>query len=91
MSNWSIVEPSALSTAMGCCKGSYQRDIIMGWEAISGSTLKGKARRYGYHYHISRMHLFTRLKGRGLVVTEKKGSHNSRILVVYKMNSESFD
>jgi len=31
-------------------KGSYQRDLILGHETWSGSSLKGKASEYGSRY-----------------------------------------
>lgn len=91
MNNWSIIDPKILDKALSCCRGCYQRDIIMGNEAISGSTLKGKARQFSYHYMVSRRNLFKRITRMGLVVLERTRGHNSRILVVcHDNNLESF-
>lgn len=43
------------------CKGCYQRNLIYGSETWSGSSLKGKANKYGAHYAKSRRRLIERL------------------------------
>ena len=75
--------------AMSQCRGIYQRNIILGHEAISGSTLKGTARGYGYFYKQYRYallrfrtNLFKRLTIVGIQVSEVKGTHNKRVLVL---------
>lgn len=47
----------ALALAHGC----YQRNLIRGSETWSGSSLKGKAAKYGAHYARSRRALLERL------------------------------
>lgn len=82
MSDWSKVEASVLDKALALARGCYQRNVILGREAISGSTLRGKARRYSTRYYLSRRNLFARLVKAGLVVDEERGEHGKRILVI---------
>ena len=42
--------------------GSYQSDLLMGWENWSGSSLKGKAASFGGKYAQSRNQLLERIK-----------------------------
>ena len=46
--------------------GRYQRAILGGREVISGSTLRGKAKRYGAHYASSVRGLLARLTKAGM-------------------------
>lgn len=71
----------ALKKALKLAKGGYQINLILGLEALSGATLKGKARNYGRHYAESRKNLMKRLTAAG-VAHEKIGSHGKRILVI---------
>lgn len=48
--------------ALRLTRGSYQRNILLGIESISGSTLVGTARSYGYHYAQSRKSLLHRMR-----------------------------
>lgn len=65
---WTIVQPSMLETALAMARGGYQRSIVMGHEAWSGSTLRGKAREWGGRYAASRKALSERLQLAGLAV-----------------------
>lgn len=47
-------------------RGRYQRNLLSGNEAWSGSTLKGKALRYKIHYIHSQIHLLKRLEKQGI-------------------------
>lgn len=69
-SGWVRVPESALHTALSVCKGSYQESLIRGYEAWSGSTLKGKAATYKGKYHTSRLALMGRMRAAGLTVSE---------------------
>ncbi|NBU71852.1 MAG: hypothetical protein EBS53_10470 [Bacteroidetes bacterium] len=53
---------SDMEKALKLCRGSYQRDIILGHANVSGSDLAGKAREYGARYKNSRNALFTRME-----------------------------
>ena len=72
----------ALEQALALCKGCYQRNFILGFEAMSGSTLKGKARKYSCKYAISRFNLLTRMTNAGISWSEKRGERGKRILVI---------
>ena len=52
----------ALSLARGC----YQRAIASGNASVSGSELKGKARKYSAHYFRSRWNFIGRCRAAGL-------------------------
>lgn len=80
--NWSKVSPIVRDVALACCRGEYQRNIVLGWENLSGSTLRGRASSYGAHYARSRRNLLRRLRSAGLHVSEMSGANNARILVV---------
>jgi len=82
MGGWSRVDENVLDRALALARGCYQRNVILGFEAISGSTLAGKARRYSARYHLSRRNLMTRLRKAGLAVGEERGEHNRRILII---------
>ena len=69
---------AALEHAQGC----YQLDLLDGNEALSGSTLAGKARLYGGHYMRSQTTLLARLRAAGFSVCERRGNHNKRILCI---------
>lgn len=70
-----------LDAALTLAKGCYQRAIILGTEALSGATLRGKAASYGAHYARSRRNLLRRLRDAGLA-REERGLHGRRILVI---------
>lgn len=68
--------------AHAVARGTYQRSVIDGIEALSGATLKGKAAKYGGRYQHSRDMLILRLKRAGIPVGEMTGKHNKRVLVI---------
>lgn len=71
------VQQAALAQAKGC----YQRNLLEGWEAWSGSTLKGKASRYGARYAGSRTSLITRLRAAGIPVAfETRGQRKVAVV-----------
>ena len=73
---------AALTAALACARGCYQRDLLEGHENLSGSTLKGRARDYGYHYAQSRKNLLARMTTAGVPWREERGARNARILVI---------
>lgn len=80
---WTIVkDTSAQERALTLCKGCYQTNLILGRENLSGSTLSGKARDYGYRYKQSRKNLLKRLTENNVPWQEQVGDHNKRILVL---------
>lgn len=54
------------TTALKLAKGSYQKGLLLGYEAWSGSTLKGKAKEWAGSYGRSRDSLLSRLRRAGL-------------------------
>ncbi|MFM1756870.1 MAG: hypothetical protein RL621_1852 [Bacteroidota bacterium] len=57
-------------------RGSYQTDIITGYQRVSGSDLKGKASRWKGAYARSKENLFKTFKEAGIcayIVREKNG------------------
>lgn len=68
--------------ALAVAKGCFQIGLIEGSEALSLATLKGKARRYGAKYAISRNNFLRRLTDNGVIWSEQIGAHNKRILVI---------
>jgi hypothetical protein len=81
---WSRVSHDALQSALVACAGSYQRALVRGEEALSGSTLRGKANKYGSAYARSRANLLRRLARPifGLRVAEVTEAHGRRVLVI---------
>jgi hypothetical protein len=57
---------------------NYQYNLIKGWEALSGSTIKGRAVKWGACYARSRDSALSKIG----TYTEIKGAHGKRILVV---------
>ena len=71
-----------IEIALKCAKGYYQRGIITGEYRLSGSDLRGKARKYSGAYARSRANLLERVRAAGVQVGERKGEHGLRILVL---------
>ncbi|MCK9600955.1 MAG: hypothetical protein M0R06_18075 [Sphaerochaeta sp.] len=69
MGKFAIVNnPETQRAALKLAKGRYQRDILLGNEAISGSTLRGTARNYGGRYRRSAESVIARCMAAGLAV-----------------------
>jgi hypothetical protein len=64
MSN--IETESIMEQALGLARGSYQRNLIRGFETWSGSSLRGRAAEYAGRYSTSRSNLLDRIEGAGL-------------------------
>lgn len=80
------VPDAAWAELQRCARGSYQEDLLRGHEAWSGSTLTGKARKWGGRYRASGDALLARLRDvgrrRGLDVKFMTGKHGRRILSI---------
>lgn len=61
-------EGAECSECLEFARGCYQRALLLGWEAWSGSTLKGKAKAFGGRYAASREGLVERLERAGFEV-----------------------
>ncbi len=57
----------SLEAAMKLAKGTYQRSILLGTEAISGSTLRGKAKKWCGRYKASAQNLIGRCRKADLI------------------------
>jgi hypothetical protein len=81
---WTEVEDSELKeAALKLCRGRYQRAIVEGTEALSCSTLRGKAYSFCGKYKASSAALLERLKRHGIIVRERREQPgNKRILVL---------
>jgi hypothetical protein len=79
--SWTRSSRETTVAALQQCKGSYQRDIILGKESISGSTLQGRAKQYSERYYHSRCSLLDRLRQHGISVRIAK-QQNRHILVL---------
>jgi hypothetical protein len=79
---WARVTEEAFKTALSCCKGRYQESVVNGLEAISGSTLQGKAKDYIGKYRRSVGALMHRMEMAGLYVHEETEECNRRVLVI---------
>lgn len=56
----------AETLALALCRGWYQKQIVTGAARLSGSDLKGKARRFSGRYAASRAAILARLDAAGL-------------------------
>ena len=81
--SWTIEhDQNAMDLAMEQTKGSYQENLVLGFENLSGSTLKGTARSYGGKYAQSRAALLKRLDAAGIPHGEFRGPNGRRELVI---------
>lgn len=80
---WTIVKDApTLRAALSHARGSYQRNLVLGRESLSGSTLRGQAKQYSGRYARSRDNLLVRLQSAGIPISETVGDHNRRILII---------
>jgi len=81
--NWVVVHDfDALEKALKLAKGSYQKNLLLGFESMSGSSIKGSAKKYSYKYHVSRQHLIARVESVGIKIGTMFGNHGAKLLVV---------
>lgn len=77
-----IHDQSALESALRLARGCYQRAILTGSEAISGATLRGRAKQYAGRYADSARAILRRCQSAGLPVREERGPHGKRLVVI---------
>lgn len=77
-----IRDPDTLARALDYARGDYQRNLLRGYESLSGSTLKGKARKWSGAYKRSRDKLLARLREAGIKVAERRAERGRRVLVL---------
>ena len=73
------------AAATELARGCYQRNLLGGSEALSGSTLRGRAAKYSGRYAASRRNLLHRLSAAGIEWHEMRGVRGRRILVLGPM------
>jgi hypothetical protein len=79
-----IADPATLAHALAVIpnRATYQRNLILGYESLSGASLRGKARKWFSKYAASRASCLARLRRAGIAVREVRGAHGKRILVL---------
>lgn len=83
MSRWiEVHDKSVQATALKLARGQYQRALLQGEEALSGSTLKGTARSWGASYARSRKSLLDQLTSNNVPWGVRVGDKGRRILVL---------
>ncbi|GBU17025.1 MULTISPECIES: hypothetical protein [Methylobacterium] len=82
MSAYTDISPAAVLAAYGCARGSYQRAVLNGSEAWSGSTLTGRAARYGSKYRTSREELLARLEAHPDLAVEERLARRRTVAIV---------
>lgn len=80
-----IRDIKAFKKAKALAKGTYQLNLLLGIENLSGSTLRGRAREYSARYARSRNSLLRRMSEAGIPWTEKTGP-NIRCAQVSKIS-----
>lgn len=80
--NTICLDETERARALELARGSYQSGILLGYNCMSGSDLKGAARSYGGKYARSRDGLLARLRANDIRHAEIRGLHNKRILVI---------
>lgn len=73
--------PKVRDEALALAKGSYQRNLLYGYEAWSGASLKGRARDWSSKYAHSRQALINRLNKAGLMAFFVKEGKRKVLLV----------
>lgn len=85
MGEWAeCVDVDAFAKAESLAKGDYQLSLLYGREALSGSTLKGKAKTWNGRYSESRRAFLRRLTEAGIPWSVAVRAHNKRVLVIGK-------
>ena len=72
----------ARALAMRQARGCYQRAILRGEQRISGSDLRGEARRWSRWYALSVANLLARCAAAGVVCGEQRGHGGLRVLTL---------
>jgi hypothetical protein len=78
-----IHTPDALTAALNCCRGNYQRALVYGTVPWSNAGLRGLARKHWRSYSNSRFHLLQRIKRDCVVIVrEPRGSMPRTVEIV---------
>jgi hypothetical protein len=76
------LDQGAERAAMRQARGRYQRAILRGEQRISGSDLRGEARRWSGRYAASVANLLERCAAAGIVCGEQRGVRGLRVLTL---------
>jgi|DEB19_MinimDraft_3_1074340.scaffolds.fasta_scaffold406592_1 hypothetical protein len=76
-----VLDSSTYERAAKMARGSYQLAILSGSEAISGGTLRGRAKSYGGRYAASAKNFLARCERAGIDVMTVVGPHGRRVVV----------
>ncbi|MEE8628156.1 MULTISPECIES: hypothetical protein [Methylobacterium] len=82
MTAYTQISPAARNAALECARGSYQRDLLVGGHSWSGSTLTGRAARYGSKYRTSREELLARLEAHPELAVEERLARRRTVAIV---------
>ncbi len=77
-----VLDRSAQLAALEECRGTYQRDLVLGAERLSGGGLRGAAATYRERYVASARHLLERLTAAGVPWSEGVAPHGRRVLIL---------
>lgn len=77
-----IKDEKVLDKALAVCKGHYQRNVVLGHEPLSGSTLRGKAKEWSASYARSRRNLINRMLDSGITVGIRIAERGKKVLVL---------
>lgn len=86
-----VVDEDAFEAALKLTKGDYQRSFVCGFEPVSGSNLRGKAREYGSSYYRSRESVLARMTAAGVPWSIMRGRNHRRLLVIGTLEPETED
>jgi hypothetical protein len=76
-----LTADGALQLALAQAKGCYQRNLLLGYEALSGAGLKGKANKWAMVYARSRANLLARCRVEAICFEECLTRSGKRVLV----------
>lgn len=74
-----------IERALKCARGEYQRHLVLGYETLGGSTLRGKAKSFACRYRESADNLLKRLKEKQIpysIELGPRGGYSSARLVI---------
>lgn len=77
-----IKSEKMLKACLSHAKGTYQRNILLGYQCLSGADLRGAARSFSGKYRQSSQNLIARCKKAGLFIQEIVGPNNRRDLII---------
>lgn len=86
--SWTVGSADALRLARTLARGYYQAAIIDGREASSGSTLRGKAKKWASRYARSRANLYDRMESAGLRVVRVETGPSGKLILALSLPGE---